>query len=99
LQIAALERSRVQAEAAFVYRLKTLGGFGGRADQLNAYNIYRGTPDAFAADLQRYLDVTAVSLRDAVRTWLTPGRAVALSVVPTGKEDQALPGSEMSRPS
>jgi zinc protease len=94
-----LERSRVQAEAAFVYRLKTLGGFGGRADQLNAYNIYRGTPDAFATDLQRYLDVTAASLRDAVRTWLSPDRALALSVVPAGAEEQALRGSEVARPS
>jgi len=94
-----LERSRVQAEAAFVYRQRTLGGFGGRADQLNAYNIYRGTPDAFAADLQRYLDVTAVSLRDAVSAWIDPSRALALSVVPAGQEPEALAGSEMVRPS
>ena len=53
-----LERGRAQAEAAFVYRLQSLGGFGGKADQLNAYNIYRGAPDCFDADLARYLSAT-----------------------------------------
>ena len=31
-----MERSHAQVEAQFVYRLQTLGGFGGKADQLNA---------------------------------------------------------------
>ena len=34
---AELDRARVQAEASFLFRLQTLGGFGGKADQLNAY--------------------------------------------------------------
>jgi zinc protease len=41
---AELERGRAQAEAAFVFRSQTLGGFGGKADQLNAYNVYLGEP-------------------------------------------------------
>lgn len=53
-----LERGRAQAEAAFVYRLQALGGFGGKADQLNAYNTYLGQPDSFDADLARYLVAT-----------------------------------------
>ena len=40
-----------QAEAQFVYRLQTVGGFGGKCDQLNAYNVYLGEPDFFARDL------------------------------------------------
>jgi zinc protease len=87
-----LERGRRQAEASFVYRLQTLGGFGGRADQLNAYNIHRGTPDYFDEDLQRYLDVTAADLADAARM-LDPARATALSVVPAGQTDRGLRGS------
>src|SRR5262245_52290590 len=94
-----LERSRGQAEAAFTYRLRTLGGFGGRADQLNAYNVYRGTPDGFEHDLQRYLDATSESVSAAVRRWIDPARAVALSVVPIGQEAQALAGSEPCRTS
>jgi zinc protease len=88
-----LERGRAQAEASFVLRLQTLGGFGGRTDQLNAYNVYRGAPDFFDGDLQRYLDATGEALQASVREWLDPGRAVALSVVPRGRVDLALPGS------
>src|SRR5206468_9714019 len=34
-----IDRGRVQAEAQFMYRLQTIGGFGGKSDQLNAYNV------------------------------------------------------------
>ena len=87
-----LDRGRRQAEASFVYRLQTLGGFGGRADQLNAYNVYRGTPGWFDADLQRYLEVTAEDLIAAAKR-LQPADATTLTVVPHGKLDLALSGS------
>jgi zinc protease len=87
-----LDRGRRQAEASFVYRLQTLGGFGGRADQLNAYNVYLGTPGWFDADLQRYLDVTPEDLIAAARR-LQASEATILSVVPHGKGDLALGGS------
>jgi zinc protease len=88
-----LERGRAQAEASFVYRLQTLGGFGGRTDQLNAYNVYRGKPDSFDDDLRRYLEPAPAALRAAAQTWLDPAKAVALSVVPPGRADLALPES------
>ena len=84
-----LARGRAQAEASFVLRLQSLGGFGGKADQLNAYNVYRRTPDSFEADLARYLAATRNGLRDAAAHWLAPGRAVSLSVVPHGRRDLA----------
>lgn len=89
-----LERSRVQAESAFMSRLQTLGGFGGKADQLNAYNVYTGSPAFFADDLQRYLRLTPSDVRQAVARWLDPDRATILSVVPTGQLRLALDGSE-----
>ena len=90
---AELERGRAQAEAAFVYRLQSLGGFGGKADQLNAYNIYFGDPDGFDRDLSRYLEATADTIRAAAAESLDPAMAVALSVVPQGQESMALPES------
>jgi zinc protease len=90
-----LARGRAEFEAAFVYRVQALGGFGGRADQLNAYNVYRGEPDGFDADLARYLEASVDSIREAVGRWLDPDRAVALSVVPVGKTSLALSGSEL----
>ena len=49
-----MERCQAQAEANFVYRLQTVGGFGGKSDQLNAYNIFVGDPGFFDRDLDRY---------------------------------------------
>ena len=93
---AELAREQAQAESSFLSRLQTLGGFGGKSDQLNAYQVYLGRPDYFDADLRRYLDVTPAGVRAAAETWLTPETAVALSVVPKGRADLALPGSRPS---
>ena len=93
---AELERGHAQTEAAFVYRVQSLGGFGGKADQLNAYNVHLGQPDSFGRDRQRYFAATSDSVRTAVRTTLDPARAAALSVVPAGRPDLALSGSTPS---
>jgi zinc protease len=90
---AELARALAQAEANFVYRLQTVGGFSGKSDQLNAYNVYRGDPGSFDADLARYMRLTPADVRDAAHR-LTTSPYVALSVVPTGAADQALAGSE-----
>jgi zinc protease len=92
-----IERGRVQAEAQFVFRLQTVGGFGGKSDQLNAYNIFVGDPDFFNWDLQRYQQVTARSLQAAVKRYLANTRRVTLSVVPRGRTTLAMPDSTPAR--
>jgi zinc protease len=91
-----IDRGRVQAETQFVQRLQTVGGFGGKSDQLNAYNTFLGRPDYFGEDLGRYERVTKSSLQDAVRKHLTADGRVALSVVPRGRLDLAVPDSTPS---
>ncbi len=86
-----LERSEVQTEAQFVYRLQTVGGFGGKSDQLNAYNVFRKDPGFFDEDLARYRAVTPAQMADAVRRWIVGTARVALSVVPHGQRHLALP--------
>ena len=88
-----IERGRVQAETQFVQRLQTVGGFGGKSDQLNAYNTYLGRPDYFSEDLGRYARVTHGSLRDTVKRYVCDGRRVTLSIVPRGRLDLAIPDS------
>jgi len=90
---AEMERGLVQAEAQFVFRLQTVGGFGGQSDQLNAYNTLLRDPAFFDRDLERYCAVTQDSLRDHVRRLLNHTRRVALSIVPRGGTDLALAGS------
>lgn len=87
---AELDRVRVQAEAQFMERLETLGGFGGKADQLNAYHVYCGHAGGFERDLDRYLSLTRDQVRDAIATWLVPHQATLLSVVPEGQQTLAV---------
>jgi zinc protease len=90
---AEVARGRTQAETAFVLRVQSLGGFGGKADQLNAYNVYLDAPDSFDTDLARYLDATPATLRQNVGDWLDKKHAVALAVVPRG-DTAGLHGAE-----
>jgi zinc protease len=88
-----LERCLAQAEAHFLFRLQTVGGFGGKSDQLNAYNTFLRDPGYFEEDLRRYRSATVTSLRVAAARYLTASRRVILSVVPRGRVALALPGS------
>ena len=62
-----IERGLAQTEAQFIYRLQTIGGFGGKGDQLNAYNTFVGDPGYFDRDRQRYFDVTSKGAAAAVQ--------------------------------
>jgi zinc protease len=94
---AEIERGRVQVEAQFMFRLQSVGGFGGKSDQLNAYNMFVGRPDYFLEDLERYRRVTVASLRDVARRFLANDRRVLLSVVPRDRTGLAVPDSMPSR--
>ena len=88
-----MERAEAQAEAHFMYRLQTVGGFGGKSDQLNAYNVFRNDPGFFAIDLARYRNATPESVQLAARRYLRVDARVVLSVVPRGQTASALAGS------
>jgi zinc protease len=85
-----MERGVAQAEAHFMYRLQTIGGFGGKSDQLNAYNVLLGTPGYFTQDLDRYRQATHESVRSAAARYLVGARRVSLSIVPRGRRDLAI---------
>jgi predicted Zn-dependent peptidase len=79
-----------------MFRLQTVGGFGGKSDQLNAYNVFLGDPAYFDRDLARYHDVTKDTLRQAIARYLPPARRVTLSIVPHGRAALAAPGSQQA---
>ena len=93
-----VERCCASVEADFVYQVQTVGGFGGRSDQLNAYNVLTGDPGYGPTDRARYADVTPDAVGQAVDTFLTAAGRVALSVVPEGRTDAALPDSTRVNP-
>ena len=89
-----MERAEAQIEAHFLYRLQTVGGFGGKSDQLNAYNVYCGDPAFFSQDVARYHEATQETVRAAAARLLRFDARVILSVVPHGRQELALAGSE-----
>jgi zinc protease len=91
-----IDRGRVQAEAQFMFRLQTVGGFGGKSDQLNAYNVFLHDPAYFGRDLARYQEVSKTSLRDVAARYLDPSRRVTLSIVPQGRAALAAPDSDLA---
>ena len=76
-----LQRARNRIRSAHVRQLERLGGFGGRADQLNYYNTLAGDPGAINTDLDRYDAVTPEQVRQAAEATLN-GAHVRLVVTP-----------------
>jgi zinc protease len=63
----------------------------GKADQLNFYNYFVGTPDYARQDAARYDKVTAADVKRVASTYLAKPR-VTLTVVPEGKRDLMVTG-------
>jgi predicted Zn-dependent peptidase len=76
--------------------MQTLGGFGGKSDQLNQYAVYTGKPNNFQQDLARYQRVTAADVNAMANKYLTDKRLI-MAVTPRARGNQkmgeAVPGS------
>ncbi|HEY7921705.1 MAG TPA: pitrilysin family protein [Vicinamibacteria bacterium] len=84
-----LQRFQNRTEAGFFDRLERVGGFGGKADQLNLYYFRTGDPDYFEEDLARYRALAPSDVQAAAFEFLGAGR-VLISVVPEGKKELAV---------
>ncbi len=80
-----MQRAVNQIEASFYRRMERVGGFGGKADQLNAYYTAGGGPDYFAEDLARYTSLSPTDVQAAVVRWLPADRRVELIVEPEAR--------------
>lgn len=85
---------KIPPTAAEMERLKNGYGYGfysglqplqDRAEALNRYAAYTGSPDYLAADLARFRNATAEGISKAVATWLSEDRATRIIVVPEAK--------------
>ena len=81
-----VERVKNQIEAAFYRGMERVGGFGGKANQLNAYYVAGAGPDFFAEDLARYTSLSPSDVQAAVLRWLPSDRRVELIVEPEAKK-------------
>jgi zinc protease len=75
-----------QIEANFLRSMERVGGFGGKANQLNSYYKAVGEPDYFQKDLDRYRPLTPADIKAAIDRYLPKDRRVELSVVPGEKK-------------
>jgi zinc protease len=69
-------------EASYFNRMERVGGFGGKADLLNAYFSETGNPDWFNEDLGRYRVLSPADIRAAAAAFLPADRRVELTVMP-----------------
>jgi len=77
-----VQRAINKMEASFFNRMERVGGFGGKADQLNSYFSETGIPDWFNEDLGRYRVLSPPDIRAAAVAFLPADRRVELTVLP-----------------
>ena len=70
-----------------VFGLQALGGYGGRAEQLQRFNHHTGEPDGLAADLERYRNVSSESIIQMMEIYLSPKSRGVLFAIPKSAED------------
>jgi zinc protease len=87
-----VQRAINQIESSFYSRMERVGGFGGKADQLNGYYLTTGDPDWFNEDLARYRALSPSDISAAAQAFLPADRRVELTVVPEPGNPGAGPG-------
>ncbi|HEY7442623.1 MAG TPA: pitrilysin family protein [Vicinamibacterales bacterium] len=79
-----VERALNQIEASFYSAMESVGGYAGKANQLNAYYASTGNPDYFAEDLARYRALTPPDIQAIAQRFLPTDRRIELVVMPDG---------------
>jgi len=82
-----VEKVQNQTESQFLGAMETVLG---KADQLNAYNYFVGTPDWFEQDLDRVRRVTPADVQRVAQQYLSGRPRVVLSVTPQGSTSLAV---------
>jgi len=83
-----VQRAQNTLRASFLDQLASVLG---KADQLNYYNYFVGTPDYVQQDAARYDRVTPADVQRVAAQYLA-AKKVILTVVPTGKTDLQVQG-------
>ena len=76
-----IARSKNRIEATHFRQLARIGGFGGRADQLNHFNIIESNPDLINTSLDRCLAVEREDILRVAETYVSDNQ-VRLRVLP-----------------
>jgi len=79
-----VERAKRVIVSGLLRSVERLGGFGGKADQLNRYEMLKGDPGYLGQDLARYRAVTPEAVQAFARKILLEDRRVVLDIEPAG---------------
>jgi zinc protease len=81
-----LERAKRNVKAQLFAQLENVGGFGGKADQLNYYELWAQDPGHFTKTLEATLAVTAEQVQKAAQEYLRDDGRVVIHVLPEQKQ-------------
>ena len=90
-----MERARNRVQNYQVRQLEKIGGFGGRADQLNYYNVLGKDPSLINTDLDRYMAVTPQQIASAASS--LNQTHVRLTVIPSASNTSTSISSSFDR--
>ncbi len=79
-----VERAKRVILAGKLRGIERIGGFGGKADLLNRYEMYEGDPGYLGKDLARYRAVTADAVKAFANKYLLNDKRVILDIEPAG---------------
>jgi zinc protease len=77
-----VDRAKRVIVSSLLRSVERLGGFGGKADQLNLYEMWKGDPGYLGQDLARYRAVTPEAVQAFARKILLEDRRVVLDIEP-----------------
>jgi zinc protease len=83
---AELERAKRNVQAQLFSALENVGGFWGKADQLNYFEMWANDPGYFSKNLQAFLAVTREDVQKAAQQFMRDEQRVVITVVPEQKQ-------------
>jgi zinc protease len=81
-----VERARRNLKAGLFAQLENIGGFGGKADVLNYYELRAQDPGAFAKELEASLAVSGEDVQRTAQKYLRDEQRVVIHVLPEEKQ-------------
>ena len=84
-----LDRAKRNIVADFLRGVERIGGFGGKADLLNRYEMWLGDPGFLSKDIARYQAVTLAQVQAFAQKYLPDDKRLVLDVVPAGASTPA----------
>jgi len=86
------ERAKRNIIANRLRTVERIGGFGGKADLLNNYEVFLGDPGYLPREIARYRAVTPQAVQAFAAKFLIPNERIELDVIPAPKKTASLEG-------